>query len=67
MTVAIISTGIDLSLGSIIALSAVVAASLAQQPDATNLMYPGLQLPVFVAIAAGLGVGARRRASRTAS
>ena len=58
MTVAIISTGIDLSVGSIVALSAVVATSLAQAPDATNLMYPGLSLPVFVAIGAGLLVGA---------
>ena len=58
MTVAIISTGIDLSVGSIVALSAVVATSLAQSPDATNLMYPGLSLPIFVAIGAGLLVGA---------
>ena len=36
MTVAIISTGIDLSVGSIVALSAVVATSLAQAPDATT-------------------------------
>ena len=57
LTVVIISTGIDLSVGSILALSAVVAASFAQQPDATNLMYPGLQVPVVAAIAAGLLVG----------
>jgi len=58
MTVVIITTGIDLSVGSIVALSAVVATSLAQAPDATNLMYPGLSLPIFVAIGAGLLVGA---------
>ncbi len=58
LTVVIISTGIDLSVGSIIALSAVVATSLAQQPDATNLMYPGLNAPVIVPILAGLAVGA---------
>ena len=58
LTVVIISTGIDLSVGSIVALSAVVASSLAQQPDATNLMYPGLHLPVIFAIGAGLLVGA---------
>lgn len=58
VTVAIISTGIDLSVGAVLALSAVVASSLAQEPDATNLMYPGLDLPVFVAVLAGLGVGA---------
>jgi len=58
VTVAIISTGIDLSVGSVLALSAVVASSLAQEPDATNLMYPGLDLPVIVAVLAGLLVGA---------
>ena len=58
LTIVIISTGIDLSVGSILALSAVVSTSLAQQADATNLMYPGLDLPVFVAVLAGLGIGA---------
>jgi inositol transport system permease protein len=58
VTVAIISTGIDLSVGSILALSAVVSASLAQQPGATNEMYPSFHPPVIVAILAGLGVGA---------
>jgi inositol transport system permease protein len=58
VTVVIISTGIDLSSGSVVALSAVVATSLAQASGATNQMYPGLNLPVFVAIAAGLLVGA---------
>jgi ribose/xylose/arabinose/galactoside ABC-type transport system permease subunit len=58
LTVVIISGGIDLSVGAILALAAVVSTSLAQQADATNLMYPGLNLPVIVAILAGLGVGA---------
>jgi inositol transport system permease protein len=58
LTVVIISTGIDLSVGSIIGLAAVVATSLAQRPEATNLMYPGLSVPVVVPILAGLGVGA---------
>jgi inositol transport system permease protein len=58
VTVAIISTGIDLSVGSILALAAVVSSSLAQQPGATNEMYPGFHPPVIVAILAGLGVGA---------
>ncbi len=57
LTVVIISTGIDLSVGSVVALSAVVATSLAQLPEATNLMYPGLDVPVFVAVGAGLLVG----------
>lgn len=58
LTVVIISTGIDLSVGSIVALAAVVATSLAQAPGATNQMYPGLNLPILVPIAAGLLVGA---------
>ncbi len=58
VTMAIISTGIDLSLGSVLALSAVVAASLAQQPGWESAMYPTLAgLPVLVPILAGLGVG----------
>lgn len=58
LTIVIISTGIDLSVGSILALAAVVSTSLAQEPDATNLMYPGLDVPVLVPVLAGLGVGA---------
>ena len=58
LTIVIISTGIDLSVGSVLALSAVVSTSLAQEPDATNLMYPGLDVPVIVAVLAGLGIGA---------
>src|SRR5262245_34781801 len=54
LTVVIISTGIDLSVGAVLALSAVVASSLAQQPDATNLIYPGLPLPALVPVLAAL-------------
>ena len=54
----IFAGGIDLSVGSVLALSAVVATSLAQLPESTNLMYPGLDLPILLAVAAGLGVGA---------
>jgi ribose/xylose/arabinose/galactoside ABC-type transport system permease subunit len=57
LTFVIISGGIDLSVGSVLALSAVVSTSLAQLPEATNLMWPGVDVPVFIAIAAGLGVG----------
>jgi len=57
MTFVIISKGIDLSVGSIVAVAAVVATSLAQQSTATNLMYPGLDLPVIVAVLVGLLVG----------
>lgn len=59
VTMCIITTGIDLSSGSVLALAAVVAASLAQQPDWASRMYPNLPaLPVIVPILAGLGVGA---------
>ena len=56
--VVIISGGIDLSIGSVLGLAAVVSASLAQTPDWHAKMYPGLDLPVLVAIVAALGVGA---------
>lgn len=59
VTMCIITTGIDLSSGSVLALAAVVAASLAQQPDWAARMYPNLPaLPVIVPLLAGLGVGA---------
>jgi inositol transport system permease protein len=58
LTVVIITGGIDLSVGAVLALAAVVATSLAQLPEATRVMYPGLDLPVIVAVAAGLAVGA---------
>lgn len=57
MTFVIITLGIDLSVGSILALAAVVAASLAQVPS-ESMMYPGLNLPIIVAVVAGVGVGA---------
>ncbi len=50
MTIVIITGGIDLSVGSVLALSAVVTASLVR---ATNPL-----LPVAVAIGIGLGIGA---------
>jgi inositol transport system permease protein len=57
VTVAIISTGIDLSSGSVVGLASVVAASLAQQPGWAQAKYPGLELPLVVALLGGLGVG----------
>ena len=58
VTMVIITTGIDLSSGSVLALCAVIAASLAQQPDWHDAKYPGLVLPVIVPILAALTVGA---------
>ncbi len=58
MTFVIIARGIDLSVGSILAVAAVVGSSLAQLPTASNKMYAGLQLPAIIGILAGLAVGA---------
>jgi inositol transport system permease protein len=59
VTQVIISGGIDLSSGSVVALTAMVAASLAQSSDALRAVYPALtDLPVIVPVLAGLAVGA---------
>src|ERR1700726_3723494 len=54
----IVSAGIDLSSGSVVGLSAVVAASLAQAPDNSAAFYPGLHLPLIVPVVAACLVGA---------
>lgn len=54
----IVSAGIDLSSGSVVGLTAVVAASLAQSPDNTAAFYPGLHLPLLVPVVAACLVGA---------
>ncbi|WP_113671392.1 ABC transporter permease subunit [Vallitalea guaymasensis] len=57
----ILSKGIDLSLGSIVALSAVVSASLIQNPTYSAQMFKGLDMPIGigvpVAIIAGILAG----------
>jgi len=58
VTTIIITGGIDLSSGSVLALAAVTAASLAQQADWHDAKYPGLNLPLIVPILVALGVGA---------
>ena len=59
VTQVIITAGIDLSSGSVVALTAMVAASLAQSSEAMRAVYPALSdLPVVVPVAAGLAVGA---------
>jgi len=59
VTQVIITGGIDLSSGSVVALTAMVAASLAQAGDAVRPVYPALiDLPVVVPLAAGIAVGA---------
>jgi len=55
----IITRGIDLSIGSVVGLSAAVAASLAQDPDrAVAMIYPGASFPLAVPVVAGVAVGA---------
>ena len=59
VTQVIITGGIDLSSGSVVALTAMVAASLAQSSYAVHPVYPSLtELPLIVPVAAGLAVGA---------
>lgn len=58
MTLVIVSKGIDLSVGSILGLSAVVAASLGQSESASARYFPNLpELPVIVPILAALFIG----------
>ncbi len=58
MTLVITSKGIDISVGSVLALSGVVAASLAQVSSATTQYYPSLSdMPVILPIIAALLVG----------
>ncbi len=55
----IVSKGIDLSVGSILAFSAVVTASLSQVSDATSKMFPNLpMMSIFVSIIVALSIGA---------
>ena len=58
VTQVIITGGIDLSSGSVLALSAVVAASLAQTTENTRAVYPALtNLPFVLPLLAGVLVG----------
>ncbi len=52
----ILSKGIDLSAGSIVALSSVIVASLAQNPEYSGKMFPGLDIPVPFAVIAAVGI-----------
>lgn len=58
MTIVIISRGIDLSVGSALALAGVVAASMGQAGTATWLVHPSIHdMPIIVPILAALIVG----------
>jgi inositol transport system permease protein len=58
VTGVIVSAGIDLSSGSVVGLTAVVAASLAQDPEYSAAFYPGLHVPLIVPVLAACLVGA---------
>jgi inositol transport system permease protein len=58
VTMVIITGGIDLGSGSVLALAAVMATSLAQLQDSATLKYPGLVVPVLIPIVVALGIGA---------
>lgn len=59
MTIVIISKGIDLSVGSVLALAGVVAASLSQTSAASIKVFESLgPQPIYIAILAALVVGA---------
>ena len=59
VTMVIITGGIDLGSGSVLALAAVMATSLAQLQDSATLKYPGLVVPVLIPIVVALGIGAQ--------
>lgn len=59
MTLVIVSKGIDISVGSVLAFAGVVAASLGQAATASGKFYPTLgEMPVIVPILAALLIGA---------
>src|SRR6267154_6413837 len=65
VTQVIITGGIDLSSGSVVAVTAMAAASLAQSSEALRAVYPALtDLPVLVPVIAGLAVGAAAEIGR---
>lgn len=58
LTFVIISRGIDLSVGSVLALSGVVMASVSQVAEATGKMFPNLpMLPLVVSLLVALVIG----------
>lgn len=58
VTQVIITGGIDLSSGSVVAMTAMITMSVAQSSEFARAMYPALtDLPVIVPLAVGLGLG----------
>lgn len=59
VTQVIITGGIDLSSGSVVGFTAMVAASFAQSAGWSRIIYPSLgDMPAIVPIATGVGIGA---------
>lgn len=59
MLLVIVSKGIDLSVGSVLAFTGVVAGSVSQVLDAAGKMYPdSAPVPIFVTILIAIGLGA---------
>ena len=54
----ILSKGIDLSAGSIVALSSVIVASLTQNPEYSGKFFKGVNPPVIIAVLAAVAVSA---------
>jgi inositol transport system permease protein len=58
VTMVIITGGIDLGSGSVLALAAVMATSLAQLQTSATLKFPGLEVPIIIPVVVALGIGA---------
>jgi inositol transport system permease protein len=59
VTQVIITGGIDLSSGSVVAMTAMITATFAQSSEWAKVFYPALtDLPFFVPLAVGLAIGA---------
>ncbi|WP_028274324.1 ABC transporter permease [Atopococcus tabaci] len=59
MLLVIISKGIDLSVGSVLAFAGIVAGSISQVADAPGKLFPGLgQAPLWMTILVALSIGA---------
>ena len=58
VTMVILTGGIDLGSGSVLALAAVLATSLAQLPESATLKYAGLSVPIGVPVLVALLIGA---------
>lgn len=54
----ILSKGIDLSAGSIVALSSVIVASMVQNPEYSSKFFKNFNPPIFVAVLIAVGVAA---------